>query len=158
MFLETEGALAASYQWQQLQPLSASLLEGVARLPKQLLGAPPAYALVHAQHGTSCESGSGAVDGVVECCQDAHAFPDYSSSEADGQGKKMEIVNTRLKKRVQGRRSPTRRRQRRRLFRPLQWTISCEELYETRECTCRTEGGRAPIWCLWRLSVDQCGR
>ena len=41
MFLEAEGALAASYAWQQLQPLASSLLEGVARLPKQLLGAHP---------------------------------------------------------------------------------------------------------------------
>ena len=61
VFLETEGALAASYQWQQLQPLSASLLEGVARLPKQLLGAPLACALVCAQYGTSCERRAGAV-------------------------------------------------------------------------------------------------
>ncbi|KAK9835396.1 hypothetical protein WJX81_006991 [Elliptochloris bilobata] len=38
VFLEAEGALAASYAWQQLQPLGSSLLEGVARLPKQLLG------------------------------------------------------------------------------------------------------------------------
>lgn len=41
MFLEAEGALAASYAWQQLQPVASSLLEGVARLPKQLLGAHP---------------------------------------------------------------------------------------------------------------------
>ena len=41
MFLEAEGALAASYAWQQLQPMASSILEGVARLPKQLLGAHP---------------------------------------------------------------------------------------------------------------------
>ena len=41
VFLEAEGALAASYAWQQLQPMASSILEGVARLPKQLLGAPP---------------------------------------------------------------------------------------------------------------------
>lgn len=34
-----EGALADSYQWRQLQPLQGSVLEGIARLPKQLLGA-----------------------------------------------------------------------------------------------------------------------
>jgi len=41
VFLEAEGALAASHAWAQLQPLGGSLLEGVARLPKQLLGARP---------------------------------------------------------------------------------------------------------------------
>lgn len=86
MFLETDGALAASYQWQQLQPLSSSLLEGVARLPKQLLGAPLSYALVHAQYGTLRGSRAGTVDGVVECRQGAHAFPVSFSSEADGHG------------------------------------------------------------------------
>ena len=39
-FLEVEGALADSYQWRQLQPLQGSVLEGIARLPKQLLGTP----------------------------------------------------------------------------------------------------------------------
>ena len=39
VFLEAEGTLAASYAWQQLQPMASSILEGVARLPKQLLGA-----------------------------------------------------------------------------------------------------------------------
>ncbi len=38
MFLEAEGPLSASYAWQQLQPLKGSLLEGVARLPRQLIG------------------------------------------------------------------------------------------------------------------------
>ncbi len=39
-FLEIEGALADSYQWRQLHPMQGSVLEGIARLPKQLLGAP----------------------------------------------------------------------------------------------------------------------
>ena len=48
VFLEAEGALAASYAWQQLQPMASSILEGVARLPKQLLGAhPPSLVLRH---------------------------------------------------------------------------------------------------------------
>ena len=38
-FLTVEGSLADSYQWRQLQPLQGSVLEGIARLPKQLLGA-----------------------------------------------------------------------------------------------------------------------
>ncbi|GAB4824150.1 hypothetical protein N2152v2_011196 [Parachlorella kessleri] len=38
VFLEAEGPLNASYAWQQLQPLKGSLLEGVARLPRQLIG------------------------------------------------------------------------------------------------------------------------
>ena len=46
-FLTVEGSLADSYQWRQLQPLQGSVLEGIARLPKQLLGAPsrPAHGL-----------------------------------------------------------------------------------------------------------------
>lgn len=46
-FLTVEGSLADSYQWRQLQPLQGSVLEGIARLPKQLLGAPsrPAHDL-----------------------------------------------------------------------------------------------------------------
>ena len=40
MFLEAEGPLASCMQWTQLRPLTASFLEGVARLPKQLIGAP----------------------------------------------------------------------------------------------------------------------
>ena len=39
-FLTVEGSLADSYQWRQLQPLQGSVLEGIARLPKQLLGLP----------------------------------------------------------------------------------------------------------------------
>ncbi len=38
-FLTVEGSLADSYQWRQLQPLQGSVLEGIVRLPKQLLGA-----------------------------------------------------------------------------------------------------------------------
>lgn len=37
-FLEIEGQLGDSYQWRQLHPLQGTLLEGIARLPKQLLG------------------------------------------------------------------------------------------------------------------------
>ena len=40
-FLTVEGSLADSYQWRQLQPLQGSVLEGIARLPKQLLGGFP---------------------------------------------------------------------------------------------------------------------
>lgn len=39
VFLTAEGSLASSFPWQQLQPLKGSLMEGVARLPRQLLGA-----------------------------------------------------------------------------------------------------------------------
>lgn len=38
VFLTAEGSLASSFEWQQLQPLHTSLLEGFARLPRQLLG------------------------------------------------------------------------------------------------------------------------
>ncbi|PSC68192.1 sorting nexin 2A [Micractinium conductrix] len=38
VFLETEGNLAGSFPWQQLQPLRGSLLEGIGRLPRQLIG------------------------------------------------------------------------------------------------------------------------
>ena len=38
-FLELEGPLADNYQWRQLHPLQGSLMEGLSRLPKQLLGA-----------------------------------------------------------------------------------------------------------------------
>ena len=41
-FLTVEGSLADNYQWRQLQPMQSSVLEGIARLPKQLMGeAPP---------------------------------------------------------------------------------------------------------------------
>ena len=40
MFLEAEGPLGSAPMWQSVQPLQGSLLEGVARLPKQLLGEP----------------------------------------------------------------------------------------------------------------------
>lgn len=42
MFLEAEDPLGSSLQWQQLQPMHGSILEGVARLPKQLFGTPNA--------------------------------------------------------------------------------------------------------------------
>jgi hypothetical protein len=38
VFLRAEGSLASSFEWQQLQPLKGSLLDGLARLPRQLLG------------------------------------------------------------------------------------------------------------------------
>ena len=38
MFLEAEGSLAASHEWHSLHPVHGSLLEGIARLPRQLLG------------------------------------------------------------------------------------------------------------------------
>lgn len=37
-FLEAEGQLSAAYDWQRLQPLRGGILEGVSRLPRQLLG------------------------------------------------------------------------------------------------------------------------
>lgn len=39
VFLTAQGSLCSSFEWQQLQPLHQSLLEGFARLPKQLMGA-----------------------------------------------------------------------------------------------------------------------
>jgi sorting nexin-1/2 len=41
VFLTAEGSLSSNFHWQQLQPLKASLMEGVARLPAQLLGSDP---------------------------------------------------------------------------------------------------------------------
>lgn len=38
VFVTAEGTLASSFHWQQLQPLRGSFAEGVARLPRQLLG------------------------------------------------------------------------------------------------------------------------
>ena len=38
MFLQAEGSLSAAFDWQHLQPARGSLLEGVARLPRQLIG------------------------------------------------------------------------------------------------------------------------
>jgi hypothetical protein len=38
VFLIAEGSLATSFEWRQLLPLRGSLAEGVARLPRQLLG------------------------------------------------------------------------------------------------------------------------
>jgi len=42
VFLSAEGSLSSNFHWQQLQPLKASLMEGVVRLPAQLLGTDPA--------------------------------------------------------------------------------------------------------------------
>lgn len=39
MFLEAEGSLDKNFSWQQLQPVRGSLLEGIGRLPRQLIGA-----------------------------------------------------------------------------------------------------------------------
>ena len=39
VFLEADGVLALAPEWQQLQPASGNLLDGVTRLPKQLFGA-----------------------------------------------------------------------------------------------------------------------
>ncbi|PRW57356.1 sorting nexin 2B [Chlorella sorokiniana] len=41
VFLEAEGSLATSLAWQQLQPTRGSLAEGIARLPRQLIGSEP---------------------------------------------------------------------------------------------------------------------
>lgn len=41
MFLEAEGALASSLAWQQIQPARGTLVEGIARLPRQLIGSDP---------------------------------------------------------------------------------------------------------------------
>ncbi|KAL4447991.1 hypothetical protein ABPG75_005210 [Micractinium tetrahymenae] len=41
VFLEAEGSLATSLAWQQLQPVRGSLLEGIGRLPRQLIGSDP---------------------------------------------------------------------------------------------------------------------
>lgn len=38
VFLEAEAPLGSNLQWQQLQPMHGSILEGMARLPKQLFG------------------------------------------------------------------------------------------------------------------------
>ena len=38
VFLEADVALGQAQAWQSLQPMQNSLLDGVARLPKQLLG------------------------------------------------------------------------------------------------------------------------
>ena len=40
VFLEAEGSLATSLAWQQLQPSRGTLVEGIARLPRQLIGGP----------------------------------------------------------------------------------------------------------------------
>ena len=38
VFLTTQEKLGTSFEWQQLQPLKANILEGIARLPGQLIG------------------------------------------------------------------------------------------------------------------------
>ncbi|KAL4859717.1 5'-3' exoribonuclease 2 [Chlorella vulgaris] len=38
VFLEAEGSLGSSFQWQQLQPARGTLIEGISRLPRQLIG------------------------------------------------------------------------------------------------------------------------
>ena len=38
VFLEAEGALGLSMDWQQLHPMQGSFLDGAVRLPKQLIG------------------------------------------------------------------------------------------------------------------------
>ncbi|EFN57618.1 hypothetical protein CHLNCDRAFT_142705 [Chlorella variabilis] len=38
VFLEAEGSLDKNFSWQQLQPVRGSLLEGIGRLPRQLIG------------------------------------------------------------------------------------------------------------------------
>lgn len=37
-FLEADGVLSNSLDWQNLQPIQSTFLEGATRLPKQLLG------------------------------------------------------------------------------------------------------------------------
>jgi hypothetical protein len=41
VFLTAEGSLSSSYQWQGILPPRASFMEGVARLPRQLIGSEP---------------------------------------------------------------------------------------------------------------------
>lgn len=41
VFLTAEGSLASSYQWQGILPPRSSFIEGVARLPRQLIGSEP---------------------------------------------------------------------------------------------------------------------
>ena len=43
LFLESEGPLGTSMDWQRLQPLQGSFLDGATRLPKQLLGELPSF-------------------------------------------------------------------------------------------------------------------
>lgn len=38
VFLEAEGALNGSLEWQQLQPMQGSFIDSATRLPKQLIG------------------------------------------------------------------------------------------------------------------------
>ena len=60
VFLEADSPLGSNLQWQQLQPMHGSILEGVARLPKQLFGEPLFRFVKPVPHslecGTSCDS------------------------------------------------------------------------------------------------------
>lgn len=47
VFLTSNGSLCSSFEWKQLQPLHPSLLEGFARLPKQLIGSESTLPNVH---------------------------------------------------------------------------------------------------------------
>ena len=38
VFLEADDSLATSFEWAHLQPMHGTILEGVARLPRQLFG------------------------------------------------------------------------------------------------------------------------
>ena len=49
VFLEAEGSLAGNFHWQQLQPMRGTLLEGISRLPRQLIGAAGAAGRLAAQ-------------------------------------------------------------------------------------------------------------
>ena len=67
-FLELESPLADNYQWRQLHPMQGSLMEGLSRLPKQLLGARTS----HAQTSACCcacklSAGPPSAHGVHAC-------------------------------------------------------------------------------------------
>ncbi len=67
VFLETEGSLATSLAWQQLQPTRGTLVEGIARLPRQLIGARTRGCLL-------CSSALTTGRSTTCSCQCAHAF------------------------------------------------------------------------------------
>ena len=60
VFLEADSPLGSNLQWQQLQPMHGSILEGVARLPKQLFGEPVSCFVITVPYflgcGASCDS------------------------------------------------------------------------------------------------------
>ena len=66
VFLEADTPLGANLQWQQLQPMHGSILEGVARLPKQLFGMllPSQTDVMHVQRKTL---GCVEICGPVQC-------------------------------------------------------------------------------------------